>query len=453
MLKGNLVKFRRWINDSGADTYQHVGKRQSIVRYQGSNSDSGVAEDPTTFVKQLARDRSDLGESYIREILLDSEAYYHANPDVYASGMDAVDHYFTYGVKEGRKYFPVLRFRESRDFYISTGRKVFFSNAPSRDGSFKYRCLYQGQRYSGSLVYDGNTRIDKIVRAIFNCKVLIFSRPENIELTKFVICLAKNVGVQVEYDFDDLLLPEYSGALGHVRSKVSQAEPARQNAINKSALLPFADGFRCSTKVIAEHFLRLGKPTVVIPNKLPSSMLGDSSKPAERLSTISERKLKLIYLSGTATHKKDYSLINGVLIRLLQECPDKISLTFLGNTGVNIEPFKVYSSDVTVVGRVSFESMLDIISDHDLALVPLESTIFNDAKSNIKFIEAGSQGVPVVASRVAEFRSVIEHGVNGLLCKSQEEWLSVLMGVLNGSYDLEAMSYSARAKVAQEFVI
>ena len=42
--------------------------------------------------------------------------------------------------------------------------------------------------------------------------------------------------------------------------------------------------------------------------------------------------------------------------------------------------------------------------DLDLALAPLESHIFNDCKSNLKLLEYGACGYPVVCSDVAAYR-------------------------------------------------
>ncbi len=45
-----------------------------------------------------------------------------------------------------------------------------------------------------------------------------------------------------------------------------------------------------------------------------------------------------------------------------------------------------------------YDEMLRFVGQHDLLLVPLVDNVFNEAKSNVKFVEAGSVGVPVLAS-------------------------------------------------------
>lgn len=97
--------------------------------------------------------------------------------------------------------------------------------------------------------------------------------------------------------------------------------------------------------------------------------------------------------------------------------------------------------------------MLTIISQHDIALAPLENTIFNNAKSNIKFIECGSQGVPVIASPRDEFKAAITHGVNGWLCESQNEWFTQLEKLIKDPKVLHRVSLKARESVIKQHVL
>ena len=59
--------------------------------------------------------------------------------------------------------------------------------------------------------------------------------------------------------------------------------------------------------------------------------------------------------------------------------------------------------------------MLDVFEKHDLLLVPLDDNDFNNAKSNIKYIEAGARGTPVLARNCKEFSQVIKDRKNGFL--------------------------------------
>ena len=412
-------------------------------------------EHPTKkFVNQLMRDRPDIDPKYLYQCLIDHTKYIEKYKDVGASGMQAAEHYFTFGHNEARELKRPGILANTRSFNITSKNILLLSSAEMRDGSFIYRCLFQSAQFENKLVYSGKTEIAKLVRAVFNCKEMIFSRPEKNETAFYLIELAKNIGVKVTLDYDDLLLPEHAEYLGHVRSSDGMSiEEARKSLINKSSFLLYADAFRCSTPEIAKAMSSLGKPIEIVKNKILKSMVADESQCVTRLKDVNARKIKILYLSGTATHKKDYSIIQGAIIKLAQEYPDKFELTFLGNTGGNSLPIMLYNKAVKVIPRVSISEMYKIIAKHDLALAPLESTIFNKAKSNIKFIECGSQGVPIIASPLNEFKDVIVNGKNGWLCDSQIDWYNQLKSIINNPSQLYKTSIASRTCVLKNFTL
>ena len=67
----------------------------------------------------------------------------------------------------------------------------------------------------------------------------------------------------------------------------------------------------------------------------------------------------------------------------------------------------------------------------DIVLAPLElGNIFCRAKSEIKFVEAGALGLPVVASAIDPYRDSITHGKNGFLVSTEKEWFQALSSLI-----------------------
>jgi glycosyltransferase involved in cell wall biosynthesis len=68
--------------------------------------------------------------------------------------------------------------------------------------------------------------------------------------------------------------------------------------------------------------------------------------------------------------------------------------------------------------------------DFDIGLCPLADTPFNRSKSHIKALEFMALGIPVVASDTPAYRDLVDDGVNGYLCRTDDDWRDRLTDLL-----------------------
>lgn len=73
-------------------------------------------------------------------------------------------------------------------------------------------------------------------------------------------------------------------------------------------------------------------------------------------------------------------------------------------------------------GVVSIHAWANAVAQLDVAMAPLEASMFNQSKSALKIIEAMSVGVPFVASPRTEYRRVVAESGGGLLAETPKEW-------------------------------
>jgi hypothetical protein len=62
----------------------------------------------------------------------------------------------------------------------------------------------------------------------------------------------------------------------------------------------------------------------------------------------------------------------------------------------------------------------------DIGIAPLIDDVFNTGKSAIKYFEYSSNLVPGVYSDTVVYHDTVQHGITGLLAKTQDEWLGYL---------------------------
>jgi glycosyltransferase involved in cell wall biosynthesis len=132
----------------------------------------------------------------------------------------------------------------------------------------------------------------------------------------------------------------------------------------------------------------------------------------------------IAYGSGTKTHDADFRQAAAALLQLLAAQPH-IRLRIIGD--LTLPPgFAPFKDRIEHLQTVPYARYLALLGDADISIAPLEPTDFNDAKSNIKFLEAAILGLPSICSPRAQFARVIAPGENGLLADDEAAWRAAL---------------------------
>jgi len=388
-------------------------------------------------LEALHKLRPDLNMDTIADLIIDEPSYFRDHKDVHKAGIRAVRHYFQYGEKENRKLtYPRLGFsRLLSPNKVTKGKTVFFTSATDENPSWIYRCLFPFKTeefQNENLFFSGTNLFSHLLLGFFTARKAVFLRPTYTALTIYLIQLCRRIGVEVQFDYDDLLLPEFARQRGACRSGLRTHREDFSESLKQSSLALHADSFTCSTEAIASELRKTNPNVTVRKNKLPLSMFSSREEIDTRAKSlkIESRKLRILYLSGSNTHKRDFSTVMGPLVKLAQEYSNKFTITFMGSLSDYSSLFRTIGVGSDMRSTVSFDKMLEIIPLHDLVIVPLEYSVFNHCKSNIKYIESASQGVPVIASSVTEFSSAITNGVNGWLCDDEFQWYETLKHIV-----------------------
>ena len=418
-----------------------------------------AAASSVSFPQMLHRLRPDLSVETISSLVIDEAAYYTDHKDVLKSRIPAAVHYYQYGEKERRKFtYPRLGFaRKMSPHVVVKGKSVYYTTVPDDNASWLYRCVFPFGKNDtkDNIFFSGNNLLSHIIMGIFTAKKFVLLRPIYTPTTIYLIQLCRRIGVHVQFDYDDLLLPEYARQRGVCRSGLRSHADDFRDSLKQSSLSLHADSFTCSTEAIAAELRKINPNVEVVKNKLPERMFQSREDVLTRnLSKGPEHDgLKILYLSGSNTHKRDFSTIIGPLLRLAQEMPGRFSVTFMGSLSDYSSVFQMIGVKSQIKPFVTFDKMLEIISDHDLVLVPLEFSVFNHCKSNIKYIESASQGVPVVASSVSEFASSIKNGVNGWLCDDEHQWYETLKNIIANPRLTHSCGFNALSHASKEYSI
>jgi len=209
------------------------------------------------------------------------------------------------------------------------------------------------------------------------------------------------------FDYDDAVMFRQLPRRGSHRS-ATRARRFRR-------ILALADAFVCGNEYLASFSNGCGKPVVIVPSAVPLDV------PAARRRT-PEAPARIGWL-GAPANLASLAALGPALRRLAARrhfVLVVISEQPLELPGVRSEHL-----------RWSLESQQRALAGLDVGLMPLPESPWSRGKCAYKLLQYMAAGLPVVASPVGMNPSVVEHGRNGLLAASDDEWLDALERLLD----------------------
>lgn len=400
-----------------------------------------------------------------------AKGYLEANLDVAKAGVDPWWHYVMLGRKEGRDN-AVIRELDFLSCPFEKRKKSFLliSAFGTGDGVSIWRIQFLKEFLEKHLAVHADIEYRRALSPMFikriqECRCVIFSRPENDLYFEAIYRYCHRNHVKFVVDVDDLLLPGLGAfELGSMKSKLLTLSAKdiddRYTMSKVNQCLPFAaaDGLICSTRKLAvlysEHLKSAAHihPNLVsrsifdeIPGKISS--LAESGEPKFKRSN--DFRLSLLIADGSKTHLYDLSTVILELLSFLKSHQD-VQLTLLGLNLDNSRFLKkALGRQLRVIPRVSYDEMLYIYSINDLLIVPLDLNIFNECKSNIKFIEAATVRKPCLVRDIYEFSKDITDGKNGLLYSDSPGFIQKLEWAYENAGLLQDLGNAANRYVSR----
>jgi glycosyltransferase involved in cell wall biosynthesis len=289
-----------------------------------------------------------------------------------------------------------------------------------------------------------------------NCRALLQTRSHAIfyrvpahQAVLGLIDEAKRLGVTTAWETDDLIFDDTvvreSRALARLDRK-TVASLLQGAALYRRAMLA-CDAAIASTPGLAEAMRRAGMPEVhVVENGLDEQTLDVTAAVAARRKPAADDHLvRIVYGSGTNTHDVDFEEAATAIGRILDRFP-QVRLRLIGPVAIPVV-LAPHTARIERLPATGYESYLGLLGECDISIAPLEDYVFNDAKSNIKYLEAAAIGLPSVCSPRAAFAAAITDGVDGFLCAGDDAWESALGGLLTDPGLRRRVGEAARAGV------
>lgn len=276
--------------------------------------------------------------------------------------------------------------------------------------------------------------------------VIVYRAPYS-PLLDEMVQLTSKLKINVYFDIDDLVIDtQYTDQLEYTQ-QLSTIEKQQYDASvhNYGRMLMLCSGAITSTGKLVDE-LKNYKYDVYLDRNIASKQLIELSELAvKENSNNDDNKVKIGYFSGSITHNENFNLIKDAIRNLLNEYSN-LELHIVGHLDLPNE-FQSYEKQIVMHDYVEWQDLPKLISVVDINLAPLKKSIFNEAKSEIKWLEAALVKVTTVASNIGAFAEMINHNKTGVLC-SDDDWYQTLKELIEDKNYREKI-----AEQAYEFVL
>ncbi len=289
-------------------------------------------------------------------------------------------------------------------------------------------------------------------------KIVVLVKIVDWQKGRKILQLADELNQKVLYDTDDLVFigELFKQTEAYRNFNTWQRKQYAENGMEKILASKEVRAITTTTNFLKEKLRRFEKKVLVVENKLSQRdwqwAKEARKKYIQRLSTSdNEGGVAIGYFSGSVSHNRDFKTIEPVLRDILSKMPF-VNLCLVGYLDIEDDFYRDFKSQIRQLPFVSRRKHFQNIAKVDINLIPLEMNDFCQAKSAVKFFEAGAVGVPSVAVRNQTFSEAIIDGETGFLAMEKTEWAEKLNKLIVDRELRINMGQSARKVVSEKYL-
>jgi glycosyltransferase involved in cell wall biosynthesis len=268
--------------------------------------------------------------------------------------------------------------------------------------------------------------------------VIVIGRDWSLKILQNIVDAKTRFGKKLVYDVDDNLfsVPDWNPA------SVVFSRPEVKDGV--SCFCKFVDMITVTHEKLIDVYSKFNKNIFVLPNFV-DPVLFRKLKEYEIPKDPNEIR---IGWGGSVTHHLDLLEVKDALKVIFNKYPNVKFYSF----GYCPPEFKEFGDRVQMIlGKkpLQYFKMLGG-ANLDICIAPLTNTEFNICKSNLKVLEYGAMGLPVVASNLFEYKKFINDGVDGFVANGTDEWIEKLSRLIEDEQLRKSMGNSLFNRIEKE---
>ncbi|MCO5273636.1 MAG: glycosyltransferase family 4 protein [Flavobacteriales bacterium] len=244
--------------------------------------------------------------------------------------------------------------------------------------------------------------------------------------------MLKRTGIPFVFDFDDAI---WTMDVSEGNKKLSWLKSPAKTA----ALIAMADLVIAGNRYLADYAKYHNANVAVIPTTIDTESY--TVKPARNDGPVN------IVWTGSPTTIRHLNLAIPVLVQIKRKFGDRIGFTIIGDPSFKMAELGIQGQPWRPQQEVSD------LSCGDIGIMPLPDDEWARGKCGLKGLQYMALGLPTLMSPVGVNTEIIQHGVNGFLPRTDEEWVELISRLVEDA-DLRArMGAEARRTVEERYSV
>ncbi|MEH3023242.1 MAG: hypothetical protein PGN19_10970 [Pseudomonas oryzihabitans] len=300
-----------------------------------------------------------------------------------------------------------------------------------RWGCGHYRLIQPQRAMDAALLIDSNVQF-RYLRLVNQERVqadsIIVQRQLGDPQIEEMQAIKRHTSSFLVYDLDDLLGNLPLKSIHRELFQPSQVARALRNG------LAIADRVTVSTEPLAEAMRGFNADIRVVPNRLPVGWWGG-------LQGGRREGRPRVGWAGGSSHTGDLQ----VVVDVMKALADEVEWVFLGMSPPGAPPHEFHPG-VEIEAFPAKVASLDL----DLAIAPLEINPFNECKSNLRLLELGACGFPIVATNIEPYRCGLPVS---LVRNKYKDWLDAIREHLADREGAQRLGAELRAAIQRDWML
>ncbi|MFM7016459.1 MAG: glycosyltransferase family 4 protein [Bacteroidota bacterium] len=243
-----------------------------------------------------------------------------------------------------------------------------------------------------------------------------------------------DAGVPTVFDFDDAIwnldVSEGNKRLAWLKKPSKTSE-----------IIQMVNHVIAGNQYLANYAAQFNKNVSIIPTTLDTDYHRPSNYIKEKNQSV------CIGWTGSLTTVKHFRLAEPLLKRIKEKYQDSVSFKVIGDSNY-------YNQELNIQGVAwSLEKEIEELQAIDIGIMPLPDDEWAKGKCGFKGLTYMSMGVPAIMSPVGINMEIIQHGENGFLAKSDDEWFDLICYLIDYPEERKRMGVNARKTVVDFYSV